>query len=327
MKKILAGMAIALLVLAGCTGGGGATGGHIKLANAQWDSIIFHNHVVGFIAETAYDMTWEEVPGSTPITYEGLKSGEIDVYTEIWTDNLPTYKEDVEAGLLLELGVNFGDNNQGIYVPTYVIEGDPERGIEPMAPTLRTVADLKNYPDVFADDDDPTKGRLYGAIPGWAVDEIMQKKWEFNGLDENFVYFSPGSDAALAAALTNAYERGEAIAGYYWEPTWLMGMYDFTLLEDYPFDPDTYMDGETEFPSVPVTVGVRVGFDIDFPEFTEFLRNYETSSELTSLALAYMQDTGASYEETAKWFIKEHADLISAMLPADKWELVAAALD
>lgn len=329
MKKLLAGVAVILLVLAGCSTNGddSTNGGHIKLADAGWDSIRLHNAIVGFIAENAYDMTWEEVPGSTPITYEGLKTGEIDVYTEVWADNLPSYQDDLENDMFLELAVNFGDNAQGIYVPTYVIEGDAERGIEPMAPDLRTVQDLADYPDVFVDDDDSSMGRLYGAIPGWAADDIMRKKFEFNNLGETFIYFSPGSDAALSAAFTAAYDRGEAIAGYYWEPTWLMGMYDFTLLEDLPYDEDTFIEGETAFPSGPVTVGVRSGFDEEYPEFTEFLSNYETSSALTSEGLAYMQDTGAGYEEAAIWFISEKSDLISAMLPMDKWELVEAALD
>lgn len=329
MKKLLAGVAVILLVLAGCSTNGddSTNGGHIKLADAGWDSIRLHNAIVGFIAENAYDMTWEEVPGSTPITYEGLKTGEIDVYTEVWSDNLPSYQDDLANGLFLELAVNFGDNAQGIYVPTYVIEGDAERGIEPMAPNLRTVQDLADYPDVFVDDEDSSMGRLYGAIPGWAADDIMRKKFEFNNLGETFIYFSPGSDAALSAAFTAAYDRGEAIAGYYWEPTWLMGMYDFTILEDLPYDEDTFIEGETAFPSGPVTVGVRTGFDEEYPEFSEFLSNYETSSALTSEGLAYMQDTGAGYEEAAIWFISEKSDLISAMLPMDKWELVEAALD
>jgi glycine betaine/proline transport system permease protein/glycine betaine/proline transport system substrate-binding protein len=169
---------------------------------------------------------------------------------------------------------------------------------------------------------------MYGAIPGWAIDDVMRNKFDYYGFEENFIYFSPGSDAALSAAFTSAYDRGEAIVGYYWEPTWLMGMYDFTLLEDAPYvDQESFEMGATEAPSLPVTVGARPGFDEDYPEFTEFLSNYETSSALTSQGLAYMQDSGADYQEAAIWFISENSDLISAMLPTDKWELVEAALD
>src|SRR5690625_6912494 len=75
---------------------------------------------------------------------------------EAWTDNIKeVYEEALEAGDIEELSVNFDDNDQGLYVPTYVIEGDEERGIEPMAPDLKTVEDLKDYPDVFEDPEDP----------------------------------------------------------------------------------------------------------------------------------------------------------------------------
>jgi len=124
-------------------------------------------------------------------------------------------------------------------------------------------------------------------------------------LDDNFIYFRPGSDAALATAITSAYDKGEPIAAYYWEPTWLLGMYDMVLLEDEPFDEDTYMEGETELPAVKVTIAASNNFTENNPEIVEFLSKYETSSQLTSEALAHMQETGDDYVETAKWFLRE----------------------
>jgi ABC-type proline/glycine betaine transport system substrate-binding protein len=102
---------------------------------------------------------------------------------ETWTDNLATYDEDIEEGSIVELSVNYADNAQGFYVPRYVIEGDSERGIEPSAPDLKTVEDLLNYSDVFKDPEDPSKGRIYGAISSWEVDQIMRNKCAYYGLD------------------------------------------------------------------------------------------------------------------------------------------------
>jgi glycine betaine/proline transport system permease protein/glycine betaine/proline transport system substrate-binding protein len=110
---------------------------------------------------------------------------------ETWTDNIATYDEDVESGAIIELGLNYGDNEQGFYVPRYVIEGDAERGIEAMAPDLKSVEDLANYSDVFVDPDDPSMGRIYGAISGWAIDEIMKNKVAYYGLDEYYNYIDP----------------------------------------------------------------------------------------------------------------------------------------
>lgn len=319
MKKRLASITVILsllaVVLIGCSSDDSTNGGNITFANAGWDSVMFHNAVAGTIAEELWDYTWEEVSGSTPVTYQGLISGEIDAHMEVWSENIPPYEEDVEAGRFQEVSTNFDDNFQGFYVPRYVIEGDEERGIEPMAPDLQYVWDLKDYPEVFPDDDDPSMGRVYGAIPGWEVDQILYNKYEHYDLDENFIYFRPGSEAALATAITSAYERGEAVVAYYWEPTWLLGLYDMVLLEDEPHDPDNYIGGETSLPTVNVTIAVSNDFvEEGNEEFIEFLSNYQTSSALTSEALAYMQDTGSDYVDTAKWFINEHSELLDEWL-------------
>lgn len=287
---------------------------HIIFADAGWDSARFHNAMAGLVAEEVFGYTFEELTGGTTILHEGLLSGEIDVHMEVWTDNIASYMRDIEENKLVELGTNFDDNNQGIYVPRYVVEGDPERGIEPMAPDLKTVKDLKKYSDVFQDEEKPEMGRLYGSIPGWEVDKIMFNKYNAYGLDSNFVYFRPGSEASLGASISNAYEKGEPIAAYYWEPTWLTGKYDMVLLEDDPYDPDKYKDGIGELPSVDVVIGASNEFNDNNPEFVEFLKKYETSSALTSEALAYMQDTGADYKETAVWFINQNPDLVRSWL-------------
>ncbi len=320
----------ALTALGGCGGDAASTSPaekhKIVFADVGWDSIKFHNAVAGLIAEKAYGLEWEEISGTTPIIQEALKKGDVDVHMEIWTSNLPDYEKDRDAGAFLELGLNFGDNAQGLYVPRYVIEGDPERGIEASAPGLKFVADLKNYKEVFKDEEDKTKGRIYGAISGWEIDQIMFNKVVYHGLDKDFNYFRPGSQAAMDGVLTAAYEKGEPVVGYYWEPTWLMGKYDFVLLEDAPYDPETYPQGATACPSVPVVIGASNAFAKAQPDYVEFLKNYHTSSKLTAEGLAYMQETGSSYQETAMWFLKQHDELLAQWLPAEKADQVRAAL-
>ena len=142
---ILIALLMIFLFVAGCSNGESnetAYAGKIIFSDVGWDSIKFHNAVAGFIAETAFNLEWEEINGTTPVMMEALKKGDIDVQMETWTSNLPNYEEDKEAGHFIEAGLNFADNAQGFYVPRYVIEGDPVRGIEPSAPDLRHVKDL-----------------------------------------------------------------------------------------------------------------------------------------------------------------------------------------
>jgi len=327
-------LAMLLLVsLAACGGTDPAPGSaptektHLLFADVGWDSIRFHNAVAGLVAEHVFGYTWEEVSGSTPISHEALIKGEIDVHMEVWTDNIASYDSDLAEGKFQELSLNFGDNIQGFYVPRYVIEGDPERGIEPIAPELRTVADLSEYAELFPDDNEPGKGVIYGGIPGWEIDSIMYAKYLYYGLDEMYNYVQPGSDAAMSATLVSAYDRGEPIVAYYWEPTWLLGKYDFVLLEDEPYDETIYRDGGCACPSVPVMVCVSNGFAGTNPGFCEFLAKYETSSALTSEGLAHMQETGDDYHATAVWFLQQHPEFIDGWLTAEQAATLREALN
>lgn len=298
----------------------------IVFGDAGWDSMKFHNAVAMYIAKNGFGYEVEEVSGSTAVTYSALKKGDIHVYMETWTDNIASYKDDVQSGSVVELGVNYADNIQGLYVPRYVIEGDASRGITAVAPELRRVENLLDYSDIFKDPENPKKGRIYGSISGWAVDEILRNKVSFYGLDARYTYMDPGSDAALSAAIAGAYERGQPIVAYYWEPTWLTGKYDLVLLEDFPYNADRYIAGECEFPSIPLTVAVHPGFVTEYPEFTEFLKKYSTSSDLTSQALAYINDTDSSYEDAARWFLKKFDEYVTLWLPKDKADAVRETL-
>lgn len=324
---LLLSMVFAAASLSGCSKAEeGGEKKSITFADVGWDSILFHNAVAGTVAENVFGYTWTEVSGSTPITHEAVKKGEIDVHMETWTDNLTDYKSDLDAGLLKELGVNFDDNIQGFYVPRYVIEGDSERGIEAVAPDLKTVEDLKKYPELFKDPEDPSKGIIYGGIAGWSITEIMHKKYMYYGLDEMYNYLEPGTDAATSAVLVSAYDKGKPVVAYYWEPTWLLGKYDFVLLEDAPYDPELFVKGESACPSVRVTICASNDFAKSNPEFCEFLSKYRTSSELTSEALAYIEDTGADYKETAKWFLQQHRDLAEGWLTEAQAETLYKAI-
>lgn len=332
-KKILSIILLLSMAagLAACSGAASAESASepplkVVFGNAGWDSFQFHNAVAMMIGESAFNIQAEEISGTTAITYTALKSGDIDVYMETWSNLLPTYADDIKVGSIKELSVNFDDNCQGFYVPRYVIEGDTERGIEAMAPDLRTVADLAKYSDLFPDPDDIGKGRIYGAISGWEIDTVMRSKYTFYGLDTFYNYMDPGSASALAAAISSAYEKGDPIVAYYWEPTWITGKYELVLLEDAPYDESLYSKGGCALPSASVTVCVNDDFYNEAPEFCEFLSKYQTSSALTSEALSYIQESGASYEEAVKWFLANHDDLLSSWLPSDKADLVRAAI-
>ncbi|WP_163971391.1 ABC transporter substrate-binding protein [Oceanobacillus halotolerans] len=338
MKKlILLFSATILVVLAACGGGdegsesdesGGGDIDTIVLADAGWDSIRVHNSIAQKIIEDGYGYDTDVTAGSTAATIQGHREGDIDVYMEVWTDNVKeVYEEAIDAGDFENVSVNFDDNVQGLYVPTYVIEGDEERGIEPAAPDLRTVEDLKNYPEVFEDPEDPGRGRVINAPSGWAVQEHIDAKFDLYGLEETMNNFAPGSDAAIVADLTDAYEAGEPWVGYYWSPTAVTAKFDLTLLEEPEYDQEVWEETKgTEFPPNDVVVTVYKDLPDQAPEVVDFLSNYETSNDLTEEALSYMDENEASAEEAAIWWMNEHEDLWTSWVPEEIAEKVKEAM-
>lgn len=301
----------------------------IQFADADWDSIRFHNSVAQIIIENGYEYKTKVVAGTAAATIQALRQGNINVYMEMWIDNnRDLYEKAQEAGDIVDLSLNYNDNRQGVYVPTYVIKGDPERGIEPMAPDLKTFQDLEQYKELFKDPEDSSKGRLIGGPTSWGVTVQLGEKLANSGLDQHYNFITAGSDAAVIASLTGAYNKGEPWVGYYFSPTRVTAIYDLTLLEDVPFDQQVWNETRgTEFPINDVVITVHKDFLTQAPDVVEFLKQYQTSNALTEAALGYMEDHNASPDEAANWWMKEHEDVWTQWLTDDEMiEKVKAAL-
>lgn len=299
----------------------------IVFGDMSWDSARIHNRIVAaIIAEMGYES--EFMPGGTPIMVQSLMKGDIDVDMESWTQNVQElYDRGIAEGTIIDLGPNFPDSWQGWLVPSFVIHGDPERGIEPMAPELRSVFDLPKYWKLFKDPEDPGKGRFYNAIAGWAVTELNEQKFAAYGLDETYNPFVSGSDAALAGSMVAAYEKGNPWFGYYWGPTWVLGKLEMTPLEEPPFDPEVWEKTKAcAFPPVDVNILVNHKLPERAPDVVELLKKYETTMALNNEMLVYMKDEGASAEEVAAWFLKRHPEIWTQWVTPEIAEKVKAAL-
>jgi len=301
---------------------------NIVFADAGWDSIQVHNRIAGFILENGYGYDIDFIPGETIPLFQGVVRGDIDIDMEVWVENQQeAVDKALASGEVMDLGSNFPDSWQGWLVPTYVVKGDPERGIEPMAPGLKSVSDLPKYAKLFKDVEDPGKGRFYSCIAGWECEKINEKKFEAYDLDEHFNIFLPGSNAALVASLAGAYKKGEPWFGYYWAPTWVLGTYDMTPLEEPPFDPETFKStAACAYPAVKVNIFVNSGLQKKAPDVVSFLKKYETTQDMANMFLSYMEEKNADIQDAAHWFLKNFEDVWTAWVPVDVAAKVRKAL-
>jgi len=350
--KTLGGRVVAALVLLTLVVGGtahaqapdcGGVSRPIVFAEVDWDSVQVINGVARTILELGFGCETDAIPGSTAPLLQGAIRGDVDVTMEIWLDNSrDIWDPAVAAGTVEQLGVMFDDAVQAWYVPRYVIEGDAERGIEPMAPDLRSVFDLPRYAELFRDPEQPELGRFHNCIIGWQCELINTAKLHAYGLDEHFSDFRPGTSVALASSMEGAYLRGEPWLGYYWAPTWVMGKLDMVRLEEPPYSEACWAGivaaidaGDLEsleeacaYPESTVVVGLGSRFmDEVSPEIKAFLNAMEMPSARVSALLAFMQDTDAGPMETALEFLREQPDVWSAWLDDETAARVQAGLE
>lgn len=293
----------------------------IVFAGLDWDSNAVHTEIARTIFEEGYGCQTDMIPGSTIPLLTGLGKGDIDVMMEVWKANIiDAWSELENDGKVVDVGVNFPDAVQGWYVPRYMVEGP-----DAPAPDLESTEDLAEYKDLFADPEEPGKGRFVNCILGWACEVINTKKLAVYDLDDDFTNFRPGTAAALDANIASNYQRQKPFVTYYWEPTWVMGTYDMVLLEEPEYDEATWEQLEasddpeaaTAYPETEVKIGVTTEFAENAPELVAFLEKYETTSAMTSEVLAYMQENEADAEEAAEHFLKTREDVWSTWVPED----------
>lgn len=280
------------------------------MVDFSWDSVQVHNRIAGFILENAYDKKVEYTFAESMPGLLGLERGDIDIMMECWVDNYREWWDRIEGtGIVHNSGLIFQDVHQGWYVPDYVIYGDEERGIEPMAPDLESVFDLKKYWQLFEHRNSLGKGRLYNGPVGWLANTINKEKLGAYGLDEFYVSFDPGSEAALSAAISSAYEKGEPVLAYGWEPTAIMGRYDMVILEEPPYDENVWEENYGCAMDVMIAYTlINSDFAAKNPEITEMLDRYTSTIEQMNRALAYMTKNNTGAEEAALWFFKEYPE-------------------
>jgi glycine betaine/proline transport system substrate-binding protein len=306
----------------------------VVLGDLGWDSIKVHNCIAAFIIEHGYDYPKPLYQSGVSFTLlQGLAKGDIDIFMEVWADNYgATWTKMLDDGNVKELGANYSAAIQGWYVPTYIIKGDVERGIEAVAPDLLSVTDLPLHWELFQDPEVPAKGRFYNSTTGWAVSKINEVKIKNYGLDKYFNIFAATGKAA-EEHLFSAYQKGEPWLGYCREPSWAISNLNMTRLQEPAFDKSKWEDEDAlacAFPESTILIAVNSELETLAPELVDFLENYETTLEHNSGILTYMMDYEGKMEASeaaAIYFLKGYPDVWQSWVPEDVAAKVEKALN
>ncbi|MCP8467067.1 ABC transporter substrate-binding protein [Pseudomonas sp. ZM23] len=307
----------------------------IHFGELTWESGSLITEVLRLLVEQGYGYPTDTLPGSTVSLEAALARNDIQVIGEEWAGRSPAWVKAESEGKVFGLGDTVKHADEGWWVPDYVIHGDPARGIAPLAPDLRSVADLPRYREVFRDAESPDKGRFLNSPSGWTSEIVNTQKLKAYGLDDSYVNFRTGSGAALDAEIASSIRRGKPVLFYYWSPTPLMGRYKLVRLEEPPFDAEawkTLSDAKNPSPrgsrSMParLSVGVSAAFHRDYPELVAVFEKVDLPIELLNTALEKMSTTRQPPREAAREFLRNNPQVWRDWLPPAQREKVEASL-
>ena len=303
----------------------------LKLSDLNWGSAHFQSEVAKIIIEKGYGYPVKLISGKTIALFQGVRTGDLDVFLEGWLPNQQkAFDEAMAAGDIVLLGILNNDNWQSLFVvPTYIIKGDPKRGIKPLAPDLKSAFDLAQpqYKKLFKNPENPGKGMIYTCVPGWECEKINIAKLKAYGLDDDYDLMNPGSQEGLFASLMGAYEKGEPWLGYMWGPTWISGTLDLTLLEEPPYNKEVWEKNKgCAYPSAELFIAGHKDFPSKASDVAEMFKKWKMNTATLGEALAYMHDTGGEPVDAAIWFLKNREEIWTKFVPSDVAQKVREAV-
>jgi glycine betaine/proline transport system substrate-binding protein len=250
-------------------------------------------------------------------TFATLSKAENMSVLEMWAgayaDLFKQYVEDEGTVDDFELNDIDKDAAEGWYVPTYVIEGDPDRGIEPMCPGLPDWEALNDCVDVFKSPETGDKGRYVSGAKSWGPAYGDPQRIENLGLDYEVTY--AGSEAALQAEWVRAVEQGEPLLALMWSPHFLTSKYDLTKVEFPPYYEGCWGEGgkfDCDWGPLDVKKLTSAGYRENYPAAAQILDNYNLTADQLGEMMVEMVDEGKKAEEVVAEWMEENPSVWQA---------------
>ena len=300
----------------------------IVFAGLNWNSAQFANSISRFIIESGFGHPTQVLQGSSAPLFQRLRKGDVHVFLEGWLPNMQElYDKALSEKLIVDLGLFYGNAVQGWFVPKYVVEGDSKRDIKPVAPELKSVNDLMRYQNIFASNEHPGIGRLIDGSPGWFSYKINCMKLKTYRLDDKYAQITTGSESALFAELSEAYEKGKPILIYMYDPTWPMARFDLRRLVEPKFTQERWRgDKGCAYPLSQIKKFVHINLPQRAPKVVEFLGKLRLDSDKISRILLAMKEKGLKPEEAALIWLRENESIWMNWVTSDVAQKVKQAL-
>jgi len=309
----------------------------VALAGVNWQSGAFVTAVVQQILQSGFGCRTFTVPGTSVTLEQAVANDDVQIFGEEWVNRSDIWKAAVAAGRVRGVGHPFTGAAEGWFVPAYVVEGDAGRRIGAAAPELRDVKQLADpaYVALFRDPEQPGRGRFLNCPSGWTCEGVNTAKLHAYGLDSLYVDVRPGTGAAMDAAITSAYLRGQPLLFYYFSPSAIAGKFHLLRLSEPSYTAACWRDLTSAdgahmqgcaAPEADIVYGVSSRFAAAAPEIVAMLGRATIPLDVLNANLVEAATAQRDASAQAVLFLRAHGDIWRGWVAPDVAARIDAAL-
>lgn len=284
----------------------------IKFADQQYASLSICNAIAQFIIQHGYGYKTEIRVVGTSDLKKMLPKGDLDIMMEGWENNkLEWYNEQINKGTIENLGPTFESGPQFFIIPKWMADKY----------NIKTVADMNKHWQLVKDPNDPSRGVFLNCPSGSSCGKINGVKLEAYGMYKTFNLRAAESYDAMEAALTDAQKKHRPIFSYYWKPSVILGMFDWYILEEPPYNDKIWkkvkdasedkirrpIDKACAYPDPPINKLVSSELKKKAPEVVAMLKKMHIGLErLTKMMVWAKKNNVKDYDKIALHFLREY---------------------
>jgi glycine betaine/proline transport system substrate-binding protein len=262
----------------------------VNMAGPGWTDIDATNAMTGVVLK-ALGYKQKVANLSVPITYQGLKKGQIDVFLGNWMPaQAPVVKPFEEEKSIVVVHPNLSNAKFTLAVPDYVA-----------AAGVHSFADLAKNADKF-------DSKIYGIEPGAPANQNIKKMVDDKafGLDSWKVVES--SETGMLTQVERAVREKKWIVFLAWEPHVMNTKFKLSYLDggDKYFGPN--------YGGATVNTVARSGYAEQCPNVGRLFRQLTFNVDLENGVITEVLEKKTSVDVAATEALKRHPDLLKAWL-------------
>ena len=282
----------------------------VRMADPGWTDIDATNAMAGVVLKAlGYRQTVQNL--SVPITYEGLRKGQIDVFLGNWMPaQAPLVKPFIDAHALDVVQANLTGAKFTLAVPDYVA-----------AAGVHSLADLARNASRFG-------GRIYGIEPGAPANQNIKKMISDKAFGLGDWKIVESSETGMLTQVARAVRDKQWIGFLAWEPHLMNTEFHLTYLSG----GDTYFG--PDYGGATVNTVARSGFTAECANLARLFKQMTFDVAIENQMIARVLRDKASLETAARQalsarptMLEKWLDGVTTVTGANGLQAVRASLD